>query len=383
MAFNLGGLKSTFGGAGNGLNVGGLLDGKFSVGGTFNSLNQKDKIAQRPNSELKELYASTTAETLQYPSDLDNIHYMLFNIRSRFSQNTDLNNALTKSKVLQTIVLPIPVNLRDDRTVNYNNTNLGALGGLGAGQISAEQLYTDISNATKKFGGQALKRAMGNAGGLIDSIAEEAVKDPLQAITNLAIGAGTIGALSKMGLGQLTGAAAAVKYGQGLFYSEGAALNPRMATLFENVSFREFGFAYKLIARNPNESEQIKQIVRAFQTNMLPSYFGVSNSGFTYPNEFEIQFSQPLQDQLFRFKPCVLKNVSVSYNGDTGPAFFEGTNAPLVVDISMQFQETQILTKENVEADVNTGTPEPEKPYTPTNYIPPGYEGFTSKGEFG
>jgi hypothetical protein len=345
MAFNLGGLKSTFGGAGNGLNVGGLLNGGFSIGGTFNSLNQKDKIASRPNSELKELYPSDN-QTLQYPMDLDNVHYMMFTVTKRFSQNPDTQNAKTASKALQTIVLPLPLNLQDQRSVQYNNSDLGILGGLGAGQINAAQVYSDVSRSVKQFGGAAVKGILNNAGGLGDKIMQELAEDPLQAGVNAVLGLGTAAAISKMGLGQLTGAAALVKYGQGLFYAQGASLNPRMATLFDRVSFREFGFGYKMIARNQTESEQIRKIVRAFQTNMLPSYFGLSNSGFIYPNEFQIQFSQPLQETLFTFNPCVLKNVSVTYNADTGPAFFEGTNEPLIVDINLQFQETQILTKE-------------------------------------
>ena len=345
MAFNLGGIKSSIGGAGNGLNVGGLLNGNFSIGGTFNSLNQKAKIDPRPNSELKELYEPTNKVTLQYPMDLDNVHYLMFNVQRRFPINEDENAPQTTTKTYQTIVLPIPVNLADSRSVEYNNANLGVLGGLGAGQITGQQAYRDLSMAVQTFGGQALKTATSNITGLIDSIIGEIGTNTGQAAINLATVGGTAYAMRNLGIGGLTGAAAALKFGQGVLYSQGKAYNPRAAILFNTVNFRDFTFNYRLIARNPTESQQITDIVRAFQTYMLPSYFGESNSGFNYPLEFGIEFAKPLQQHLFTFHPCVLKNVNVTYNGDTGPAFFEGTNAPMIVDLSLQFQETKILTR--------------------------------------
>jgi hypothetical protein len=85
---------------------------------------------------------------------------------------------------------------------------------------------------------------------------------------------------------------------------------------------------------------------------MLPSYLPEidSNSVFVYPDEFQIEFSQSLRGQLFDFMPCVLKNVGVQYNSESGPAFYEGTNAPVIVDLTLQFQETKILTKEAVDS---------------------------------
>lgn len=347
MAFNLGGLKSTFGGAGNGLNVGGLLGGNFNIGGSFNSLDKKKPLPKRPDSELKELYPGGDALTLQYPMDLDNVHYLMFNVQKRFSTVTDEeNDPETVTKTYQTIVLPIPINLSDSRSVNWNTTNLGVFGGLGAGQITADQAYRDISNAVKTFGGAAYDNLSSNVGKLYDSISSELKGDTIQAVTNLAIAGGTLKAASSLGLGGLTGAAAALKFGQGLFFAAGKAYNPRMAVLFDNVNFREFSFNYRLIARNEVESNQITAIVRAFQKYMMPSYFGETNSGFNYPMEFNMEFSSSLQKHLFNFQPAVLKNVSVAYNGDTGPAFFGSSNAPLIVDLALNFQETKILTRE-------------------------------------
>lgn len=347
MAISLGDIKNTVNKTVSNLNVGGVLSDNFSISGTINNIKQSlDKVGSGVNSELKELYSPTVAETLQYPADLPKDHYMMFSIMRRIPFSEQKNNPQTKQRALQTVVLPIPVNLQDARTVNYNTTDLGGLGGLGAGQIGAEQLYTDLSRATQRFGRQALNRAFGNVKGLKDSLITQFESNPGEALTNLAITGTTVAALSKMGLGTLAGAAGLVKYGQGVFFAEGTALNPRMANIFDRVSFREFGFSYKMIARNAAESEQIRNIVRAFQTNMLPSYYGVSQSGFNYPREFQIEFSKPLQSTLFKFQPCILKNVTVNYNSDTGPAFFEKTNEPLVVDISLQFQETKILTRE-------------------------------------
>jgi hypothetical protein len=46
---------------------------------------------------------------------------------------------------------------------------------------------------------------------------------------------------------------------------------------------------------------------------------------------------------------CVLKSFNVTYNGENTPLFFETTGAPVSIQIQLGFQETKILTKDNLD----------------------------------
>jgi hypothetical protein len=331
-----------------GINVGGILGGGFNIGGSFNSLSKKKPLPNQPDSELKALYAPTNAVTLQYPMDLDDSHYLMFNVTKKVTKlEREKNDPDWKPQTIQTIVLPVPTNLTDTRAVEYQNANLGIAGGLGAGQINGRQAIQDVAGAVKYFGGAAIGEAL-NLGK--DALTELMV-NPVDTATAAVGGVAAVKILNKMGIGAISGAAAAAKYGQGMLFAEGKAYNPRMAVLFDRVNFRNFQFQYRLIARNETESNAITSIVRAFQNYMMPSYFGKALSGFNYPLEFQMSFSKDLQKHLFTFKPAVLQNVTVQYNGDTGPAFFATSNAPLIVDLSLSFQETKIWTRDQVEGE--------------------------------
>ena len=59
--------------------------------------------------------------------------------------------------------------------------------------------------------------------------------------------------------------------------------------------------------------------------------------------------------KLFQIKYAVLKNVKVDYSPDTqNPTFFEGTNAPVGVNLTLSFQETTIYTRERCEDDYSS-----------------------------
>lgn len=349
--------KSGFGN----INLGGITSGKFSLQGNFNFTNPGDKLASQANGPLKQLYQGPREDALQYPQDLDDVHYILFNITQRVP-NTDesYNMPLTQDEIFRTIALPIPANLSDDRGVTYNGQALGVFGGAGAsGEGGLTQLTDDMTNALQIYGGGAIKDLYNQAGDMLGDIfsgGDDGTPGGLEKAATLAAGAAIGSRLGMTGAG-LSAAAMAAQYGQGYAFKKGAAYNPRMAQLFDNVNFREFSFAYRMIARNAAESEQIDKIIKTFQYHMLPSYNPDFNkTAFDYPNEFRIEFSQALQKNLFTFLPAVLTNVSVKYNSE-GQQFFEETNAPVIVDITLQFRETQILTKDMFEKQ--GGLPDP------------------------
>jgi len=134
----------------------------------------------------------------------------------------------------------------------------------------------------------------------------------------------------------------------GIGLSEGLALNPHLAVVFNNVGFRSHSFTYKFIARNQEESDAIKRIINTFKYHMHPSY-DYGTIAFKYPDEFEIEFASAIAPYLYDIGTCVLKDVSVNFNGEGTPIFFEGSGAPVSIEIQLSFQETFIYTKERLE----------------------------------
>ncbi len=80
---------------------------------------------------------------------------------------------------------------------------------------------------------------------------------------------------------------------------------------------------------------------------MHPSISWGGGVFFEYPEEFDIEFSSRINPHLFNVNRSVLKSINVNYNGENIPIFFEETGAPVSIEVSLQFQETKILTKED------------------------------------
>lgn len=78
---------------------------------------------------------------------------------------------------------------------------------------------------------------------------------------------------------------------------------------------------------------------------MAPDFYDGGMNVFDYPHLFKMAFSHP--EYLFDFHPCALVGFNVNYHGQGFPAYYD-TNAPYEMIISIQFQETMIVTRDDV-----------------------------------
>jgi hypothetical protein len=67
-----------------------------------------------------------------------------------------------------------------------------------------------------------------------------------------------------------------------------------------------------------------------------------------YPNTFDIFLLTPSSEYLFNIQRSVLVDMSVDYNGSGVASFFKGTGAPVDVRLTLQFKETELLTKSRI-----------------------------------
>lgn len=248
------------------------------------------------------------------------------------------NVGINISQPAHSFALPIPSNLSTSYNAQYNSQQeLGALGVKArevAGNMSGSEVLTDdLLSALKNtnFSASELKGVMGNlAIGAVESGAGTAALAAL--LGNLGpAGAAAAAALSTVGTGALVGL--------------GLARNPHIANVFTGVNFRTHQFEYKLVAKNKKESDSIRDLIRNFKFHMAPDYNGSSHI-FTYPSKFQIILKAG--DYLFKIGDSVLTEFTVNYNGEGAPYFFEDTNAPYSVTISMSFVENTIVTKKEI-----------------------------------
>lgn len=167
----------------------------------------------------------------------------------------------------------------------------------------------------------------------LSALAGAAIGAKLQGVAGGAIG----GALAA---GGVTGAAA-----QSMTKMK---TNPFREMLFEQIDYRAFRFNYKFLPKSPGEVENIKRIVDLFKFHMHPE-LSTGNLFFIYPAEFQIiyYFKGKENTYFHKIAPSALTNLSVTYGGAGGmSSFHDGT--PTEVNVSLSFQELELLTKEKI-----------------------------------
>ena len=143
----------------------------------------------------------------------------------------------------------------------------------------------------------------------------------------------------------------------------GSILNPNVELLFEGMDLRSFSLKYKLVPRNETERKNINAIVKSFKKAMLPSntasvVFGMDNNalkgGFIdVPSLCRVAFMKGSNEHPFlpRFKMCAITQVDVNYTPDGSYATY-GDGQPVAIDLTLNFQETKMVFKEDIDAGI-------------------------------
>lgn len=280
-----------------------------------------------------------------FPQEVTNQNYMMLQVLEK--SRGDKFQVQEGKSVGRVFIFPIPANLSVASKTDYENKGLGMLGAMGAGRLNTTGALDDVTNAL-----------MTGAGDVLDGVGLNTGSDTQTAAAVSAVGISSFAAssigkkmgISALGAGGLAGAAAGATVVESLGLKAGLAVNPHLAVLFKGVGLRTFAFQYKFVARNQQESNQLRDIIKKLNYHMHPDYFA-GNFAFKYPDEFRIEFSQNRKEWLFNIKDCVMTDMTVNYNGEGMPLFFEDVGGPVSIDISMSFQETKIFTKRDYAED--------------------------------
>ena len=212
---------------------------------------------------------------------------------------------MTKANVLQTVTLPIPVNVSSDNSVGWGDDKLDMVKALvGGGVVGFME------------GGRALDQALSNIGATVNSNKESLKK-----------------LLSTGVAGQIAGSNLFTR-------ATGAITNSNLELLFTGPELRSFNFTYRMTPRDAGEADQIKQIIRQFKKGMAP-IIAQGQLFVQTPNVFRIKFKfNGNEDHPFldRVKPCALTNFRANYTPDNSYTTYSN-GSPIAYEIAMTFKE--------------------------------------------
>ena len=248
---------------------------------------------------------------LRYPySTIDNtqdfIKFSIFKYKrnERGGSRVARSDNDLKSKLLGTIILPIPANLVDSNSTNYGQGNMNFM--QEAGLDFAENLTTGK-------GAEAGK----NINSMIESASGGLVKNyfATQAINSIG---------GNLSLDQV------------MARSSGQVINPNMELLFSGPTLRNFSYQFKFTPRFQKEAETVRTIIKAFKRNMAPE--GSGGAMIKTPKVFEIQYLGKAASYLNRIKLCALKSCNVNYTADgTWATYNDGS--PISMTMTLAFTE--------------------------------------------
>jgi len=227
---------------------------------------------------------------------------------------------------MQSIFLNMPASLALDESITWEGTDLGAAGAMKSGAGAGGAIESGLlSNMGTILGGAATAVA-GPAGAVLGAIT---AGDTLQA---------------------------------GFESSFRIKANPFKEQTFQGIPFRSFSFEFSLRARTQSEIKTIQSIVQSFRAFSKPSFQDNSAVAFNYPHEFRIEFltkdvdnnnNYITNEYLPEIKYCVCTKVGSNFGGDTWRTFKRG--APTEIQLSLEFQETELITQEDVFGKTQVG----------------------------
>lgn len=139
----------------------------------------------------------------------------------------------------------------------------------------------------------------------------------------------------------------------------GMVQNPMLEVLYSSPSFRTFTFDFMMYPRSKAEGTQMMQLIERLRFHQAPEIHSKFNGFFMVPpSEFDIKFyyNGSENPNIDKISTCVLESITVDY-APSGFSTYEvpgeskptvgGTGTPVAVQLTLQFKELQVLTKED------------------------------------
>jgi len=215
-----------------------------------------------------------------------------------------------------------------------------------AGQYGANWQDTNLTTVARGAMGMFGEAAGGNAGA-----SAGAGLDALKTATEnmFTKGTGVVNAVSQIlqqaNFGSLT-------VNDIFSVSTGQVLNPNTEVLYKGPKMRNFDLSFKMAPRNSKESDNIKDIIKAFKYATLPRFGGAGDAAASFvrvPQIVDVTFMKGNTENpwVTQFKPTVITNFDVSYTPDGAWATLPN-GSPVATTIKISFQETKMVYADEV-----------------------------------
>ena len=257
-------------------------------------------------------------------SDVQTLRQDKTKMKTNLSSTDIMKNATVRIK--ESVAIYLPPNVQDSYTTKYSGAETAILGFMAAsgGKFLDAYRKNDFTTA-----GELLKDT---AGGFFTEMGKRA------------------GAAA---LDLLTSSEGALELGAKIF---GATTNPYMEVLFGGVDLRTFTYNFTFAPRSKAERDEVQKIIHTFRFYQAPELRSNQSMYMGLPAEFDIHYMyQPDDGSEARENPyynkiatCVLQNVTVDYTPEGVKSHADGS--PVLIKMSLQFMETEMITKDHIEA---------------------------------
>ena len=134
--------------------------------------------------------------------------------------------------------------------------------------------------------------------------------------------------------------------------TRGVVMNPNTTVAFQNMTIRSFAFSFKLIAESPEETASIKGIQDFFRNEMYPQKSDSTGYILKYPSTFRLRFLKGnggINEYIPKIYESYLTNMTTTLNPSSHLTHADGS--PTEIDFQLTFQETRVLTRDDIAAE--------------------------------
>lgn len=297
------------------------------------SLLKTGKIRERNKKTLDPKILRYPREMLDIAMDYLQISVVQYkplgtNLRRRNlnALETSRRNSTSNKELIRTIILPIPSNVQDGNTVDYDSSRMGSIAAAAVASAEGVMKAAQAEKPLEEIVGRIKDQNLINSAGGVNSIVDLVTKQLASSAVNI-FGAN-------------------VTVDQLLARESGVIFNPNMELLFSGPTLRSFKFQFKMTPRNFDEGQDIKRIIREFKRSMAPKITttGTSDNStnslfLSTPDVFELTYRKGGSDHpyLNRFKQCALLDISVNYTGEgTYATYDDGTPVSMIMDLTFR-----------------------------------------------
>ena len=317
-----------------------------------------------------ESFGSYSSQWLAFPDDLTSNtdyagNYIMFTAM-KVSGGVDTRTLkFSKAEGHPTsVALPIPQGLSFGYQNNWDQNEVG--GGVAAMASKGAGILKTIGNVTSQGSISDMVKAAGSAAGSALKGGAEGLMGAASDVGGTAgkmnsAGAGVVNEM--MGFGATTPGVSAIIAGA-QFDLGIRAVNQTMMS-YGGPGFRSFSWTYSLKPLSSTEAETAQGIVDFFKVRSMPAQSEVQFTRiYNLPDVFRIQFYNADGESkwISKIGHCACTDVNITYGGEKFTTF-AGSHSPVQIDITLSFKELELLNRQAVANENNTGV-WPEETYT-------------------